>query len=114
MNGPPKTARNLDELGSTERWLIAVMQQNQFGRIENLRVRGGTPVIDSDVRVVRVSRLGAGSTDESRKLDQGGLSPAIRDLLRELVSLGDGFVIRIEFRHGLPCLIETVTGPQRT
>ncbi len=114
MNGTPKTARNIEELDSTERWLIAVMQQNQFGRIENLRVRGGTPVIDSEVRVVRVSRLGAGSTDESRKLDQEGLNLAIRDLLREFMSLGDGLVIRVEFRHGLPCLIETATTPQRT
>jgi hypothetical protein len=30
----------------------------------------------------------------------------VRDLFDELERLQDGVVIRLEFRHGLPCLIE--------
>jgi hypothetical protein len=37
------------------------MHMHQFGRIENMPVRAGAPVLNSDVMVVRVARLGGGS-----------------------------------------------------
>ena len=37
------------------------MRQIQFGGIENIAVRGGVPIVNSDTKVVRVARLGGES-----------------------------------------------------
>jgi hypothetical protein len=37
------------------------MHEHQFGRIENMSVRAGQPVLDGNVRVVRVAKLDAKS-----------------------------------------------------
>jgi hypothetical protein len=39
--------------------------------------------------------------------DEFGLKQAVCDLLDELAQLSDGLVLRLEFRHGLPFLLET-------
>ena len=41
------------------------------------------------------------------KGDDFELKQAVCDLLDELAQLRDGIVVRLEFRHGLPCLLET-------
>lgn len=84
------------------------MHVHQFGRIENMPVRAGVPVFDSDMRVVRVARLGSES-DGTRAVasKESELKKQVRELFEELDRLQDGTVIRLEFRHGLPFLLET-------
>jgi hypothetical protein len=96
-------------LTDAQRSLIQIMRENHFGRIESIRVHSGALLLDSDVRVVRVSRLGA--EPGARNLacaDESDLNQAVLDLFAELERLENGSIVRIEFRHGLPCLIETV------
>jgi hypothetical protein len=84
------------------------MRAHQFGRIENMAVRGGEPILSSDLRVVRVARLGGGSDPAKvTRTDVFELKRQVRDLFDELERLQDGTVIRLEFRHGLPFLLET-------
>jgi hypothetical protein len=83
------------------------MHVHQFGRIENMSVRAGEPILNSDVKVVRVARLG-GTSDATKvtRTDEFELKRHVRDLFEELEHLHDGTVIRLEFRHGLPFLLE--------
>ena len=71
-------------------------------------VRAGEPILNSEVKVVRVSRLGGGN--DAAKVTRTAdfeLKRQVRDLFEELDRLQDGTVIRLEFRHGLPFLLET-------
>jgi hypothetical protein len=86
---------------------MELMRAHQFGRIENMPVRAGEPLFDSDVKVVRIVRLG-GESDPSKltNAEHFELKRQVRDLFDELARLENGMVIRLEFRHGLPFLIE--------
>jgi hypothetical protein len=100
--------RTTRDLTDAQRRLIAVMSADQFGRIENLSVHAGQPVFDRDVRIVRVAPLGRKSCGTPvPKGHDFELKQAVCDLLDELTQLRDGTVVRLEFRHGLPCLLET-------
>jgi hypothetical protein len=102
----PSTTQNLT---AAQRSLLRIIRENRFGRIENLRIQDGQPVFDGAVKVVRVARLGGESgTTTVPSSDECELKQAIRDLFEELARLRDGEIVRLEFRHGLPFLLETV------
>jgi len=85
------------------------MREHQFGRIENMPIREGQPAPDADTRIVRVVRLG--SESERSKVPVGEefeLKQAVRDLFEELARLRIGTIVKLEFRHGLPFLLETI------
>jgi len=71
-------------------------------------IRAREPILYNDVKVVRVARLGGGSDPAKvTRTDVFELKRQVRDLFEELEHLHDGTVIRLEFRHGLPFLLET-------
>lgn len=85
------------------------MRVHQFGRIENMSIRAGQPVIDQDLKVVRVACLGG----ESGRMklpgsDEFELKRAVCDLFDELERLGHGTVVRLDFKRGLPRRLETM------
>ena len=95
-------------LSPAQRSLVDLMHVHQFGRIENMPVRDGQPVLDCNMKVVRVARLG--SEHDRMKAVAGNefeLKKHVRDLFEELDRLQAGTVISLEFRHGLPFLLET-------
>ena len=96
------------DLSRGQRSLLDLMRVHQFGRIENMLVRAGEPVFNIDVEVVRIVRLG-GESDLSKltNAEEFELKRQVRDLFNELARLQNGTVIRLEFRHGLPFLLET-------
>jgi hypothetical protein len=97
------------DLTSAQRRLVEVMSAHQFGRIENLPVRRGEPLFDQNVRIVRAAHLGG--RDGGTSAPQAGdfeLKQVVCDLFDELLQLQDGTIVRLEFRHGLPCLLETI------
>jgi hypothetical protein len=68
----------------------------------------GEPVFNSDVKVVRIVRLGGESgPSKLTSAEDFELKRQIRDLFGELARLENGTLIRLEFRHGLPFSIET-------
>jgi len=96
------------DLSPGQRSLVELMHEHQFGRIENMPVRTGQPILDRDLKLVRVARLGGGSdTTRVTHTDEFELKRQVRHFFQELERLQDGTVIRLEFRHGLPCLLET-------
>ena len=100
--------RRSGELSAPQRSLLEMMRVHQFGRIENMSIRAGQPVLDQDLKVVRVACLGgeSGGTKHSSS-DEFELKRAVCDLFDGLARLGHGTVVRLEFKRGLPCLLET-------
>jgi hypothetical protein len=96
----PTTKSELPEGG---RRLVELMQQVNFGRIENLTVRGGRPVLEPPPRVVREIKIGGdnGPRPESRRHDFP-LKDQVTELFAHLEALGDGTVEVLEVKHGLP------------
>lgn len=98
--------RNSRDLTDGQRWLFQIMREHQFGRIENVRVQAGQPFADERVKIVRAARIGGGRV-EGRNTGEFEIKQAFSDLLDELARLGTVTIVKLEFRHGLPCLLET-------
>jgi hypothetical protein len=90
-----------------QRRLIRLMREHQFGRIENMKIKEGQPVLNQAVRVVRIARLNeVGRKATTPTIEEFELKRLFRNLFDQLARLGNGTVIRLEFRHGLPFIIE--------
>ena len=112
--GSPR-CRTTKDLTSAQLQLLQTISEYQFGRIEHLEVRDGQPLVLPATKVVRVAHLGGG--DGGARVPNGEefeLKQAVRDLFAELARLNNGTVVRLEFKRGLPCLLETTlaTGTQ--
>jgi hypothetical protein len=106
---PVRTPLRTRGLSIQQRSLVDLMREHQFGRIENMSVREGQPVLGRDLKVVRLVRLGDVSKAKNvPRADDFELKRPVRNLFEELARLGNGTVITLEFRHGLPLLIEIV------
>jgi hypothetical protein len=99
--------RTTKDLTAAQLRLVLIMSEYQFGRVENMAVRAGQPHLNSEVRVVRVARLGgaSGGINVPTAIDFE-LKQSVCDLLDELVRFQNGTILKLEFRHGLPYLLE--------
>ena len=85
------------------------MRDRQFGRIENMRVEGGQPLLGVGARLVRIARFDRTSRRTLIPDEQEfELKQEICRLFDELTQLQHCIVVRLEFRHGLPLQLETV------
>jgi hypothetical protein len=99
--------RRSGDLSDQQRAVLELMRA-QFGRIENMSIRAGQPVLDQDLKVVRVACLGGESGGTKPPAgDEFELKRAVCDLFDELARLGHGTVVKLEFKRGLPCRLET-------
>jgi len=107
--GSPRGPRTTEHLTSAQRALFRVMRDWQYGRIENMRVERGEPVLGSGARLVRIARLDGGRQRfDTAGEEQCQLKQEIHNLFEELTRLQDCLVLRLEFRNGLPMRLETV------
>lgn len=90
-------------LTPSQQKLLAEMQRINFGRIFDLSVRDGQPVMDPPPRVVREIKFGGdnGPRPESAKADFT-LKAQVRELFAQFEALGDGVIPCIEIQRGLP------------
>lgn len=88
------------------------MQQLNFGRIEDLRVRAGEPAFDPAPRIVRKVKLG-GENGPRREtaLPDFWLKQQTSEMLEAIAELGDGEILSIEVKHGLPFAMEVEQRP---
>jgi hypothetical protein len=93
--------------------LARLLSYVQFGRVQNLHVRGGEPVFDPAPLVIRTLKLtGRPAVRPEPAPDQDGYLPGeVVDLLEHLARMGDGLVQRIEVVHGLPAVVELLEQP---
>jgi hypothetical protein len=105
---PMRPPLRTQDLSPQQRSLVDLMREHQFGRIENMSVREGQPVIGQHLRIVHATRLGCeGSRTKVPRTSEFELKRAVCDLFDELARLDNGTVVRLEFKQGLPCLLET-------
>ena len=85
------------------RRLVELMQWVNFGRLENLKIRGGQPVLNPLPRIVREIKISGdnGPRPESRR-DDFLLKNHLTELFAHLDDLGEGTVEVLEIKHGLP------------
>ena len=83
--------------------LVRLMQQLNFGYAEGLHVRAGEPVFDPPPRVIREVKLGGENGPHPKAgCEDFALKSQVVDLFAELEKLGDGVVLWLEVKHGLP------------
>ena len=99
MNDPMTKA----SLSAPRRRLLETMQRLNFGRIEDLEIRGGDPVFSPAPRLVQDIKLGGenGPRPELANADFV-LKTQVAEFFDHLSRLGDGSVESIEVKHGLP------------
>ena len=83
--------RRSTDLSAQQRSLLEMMRVHQFGRVENMPIRAGQPILDQDLKVVRVACLG-GKNDGTKlpAADEFELKRAVCELFDELERLGHG------------------------
>lgn len=93
-------------LSPDHRKLLELMQNINFGRIENILVEDGRPVITADTLVEREVKLG-GVNGPRPELDNQdfALKQAQVELFNHIAQMEDGRISRIEVKHGLPFLM---------
>lgn len=99
--------RTKSSLSPAQNQLLDLMAEINFGRIEQLVVRGGEPVLQPPPKVVRKIKLGA---DNGPRQERDGrdflLKEKVQEFFGHLEDLGTGTVMRIEVQAGLPFSME--------
>ena len=94
VNPSLQPRQTTQDLTVAQRGLVQVMRQHQFGRIENLRVEAGQPILRPDTKIVRVARI-SGAADEPafsvQNEDEFELKAAVWDLLGQLKKLNSWY-----------------------
>lgn len=108
-DGTGKTARppRTRPLSPACRSLLELIRWVNFGRIEELAVRGGDPVFDPPPRVVRAVRLAQpGPSRHQSTRTPSTLRREEIGLVQELATIGTGVIHVIKIHDGLPVALE--------
>ena len=90
-------------LSSDRKRLIELMQRVNFGRIENLFVRDGEPVLDPPPRVVyEIKFSGENGPRPEAGIDDFAVKAQIVDLLAHFDRLRNATIELLTVKHGLP------------
>lgn len=100
-------------LSLAQQQLIELMQRINFGRIENLRIHAGRPVLNPRPRIIRDIKFGGenGPRPETGNSDFSLKAPVL-DMLAQLEALGDGVVLCLEIQRGLPFRMAVEDSPE--
>jgi hypothetical protein len=95
------------DLFESDRMLVELMEDLNFGRIEGLKLRDGRPVLQPLPRVIAAVRMTSEDRNSDSKPRSGSdLRQSVSDLIALIRRIGDGEVFLIEVRHGLPFSVE--------
>lgn len=102
-------------LSDAQSQLVGLLQRLNFGRIEGLHVRGGEPIFDPAPRVVQKLKMGADNAPRPEvDLQDFWLKHQTIEMLRAITDLGEGQVLAIEVKNGLPFSLEIEHRDTRT
>jgi len=94
---------NKKQLSEHQESLVEIMQSLNFGRIEDLPVHAGQPVLAPPPRVIREVKFGG---DNGPRLevanDDFELKAQVRELFAQMKVMGNGVIRCLEVKHGLP------------
>lgn len=94
-----------DQLSITEaqKRLLQLMQEVHYGRVENLVICNGEPVMGLPVKALRDVKLSGECCRKPIIADREYLNkPQVVEMLRQFKRLGDGVVQLVEIHDGLP------------
>ena len=99
----PRGGHTKSGLSPARQRLVELLQRLNFGRIENLQVRGGEPVLDPLPRVTREHKFAGenGPRPEAARADCR-LKSQVADLMHLLDDIGDGTIAVLSVKHGVP------------
>lgn len=90
-------------LSPSRKRLIELMQSINFGRIENLTLHRGDPVLEPPPCLIREVKFGGENGPRpERDASDFLLKTQVIELFAYFAQLGDGVIDRIEVKHGLP------------
>ena len=95
-------------LSDSHRRLVELMQRLNFGRIQNLVVRDGAPIFfDPAPKVIQKVKIGGENGPRPElSCDDFLLKKQTVELLEAIADLGNGTVLIIDVKHGLPFAVE--------
>jgi hypothetical protein len=94
-------------LSPSQRQLTELCQVVKDGRIENVPVSNGEPSFDPPPRVIRKLKMGGDNAPRPEaNLEDFWLKHQVIEMLAAIAELGNGKVLSIEVRHGLPFMLE--------
>lgn len=94
-------------LSKSWREVIQAMQEINFGRIENLRFACGDPLLDQNVRVITEYKVGGvNGPREDAMSDVYTPKKQVLELIDAVERLGNGVILRLVVKHGLPFTFE--------
>lgn len=100
-----------DQISITEaqKRLLQLMQEVHYGRIEDLVICNGEPVMGLPVKILRDVKLSGECSRKPILADRDYLDkPQVVEMLRQFHRLGDGVVQLVEIHDGLPFRIHIV------
>jgi len=90
-------------LSQNWRHLLRLMESIDFGRLENLRLQDGEPLLDEDLAIVKSIRIDtAGEPLRPFIEDEATLQAAADEAVRKVGRLAGGLIQQIDLRFGLP------------
>ena len=93
------------------RKLVQLLQRVDFGRVEGIVVGGGEPVFDPPPRIIREIKFGGENGPHPKAgREDFALKAQVCDLFAQLEELGDGVILRLEVKHGLPFKMDVEGG----
>ncbi len=102
-------------LSEAQSHLVELLQNLNFGRIEGLRVKAGEPTFDPAPRVLRKVKIGGDNNPRPETaLPDFWLKQQTIEMLEAIAELGEGEVLSIEVKHGLPFSMEVELADART
>ncbi len=103
MEKPVEEPLTKSSLSAGRRHLVEVMQRLNFGQIEDLEIRRGEPQFNPAPRMVQDIKLGGenGPRPEFR-VEDFLLKSQVIELFQHLDRVGDGTVLCLDVKHGLP------------
>lgn len=94
-------------LSDSHRRLVELMQRLNFGRIEDLIIRGGEPVFDPAPKVIQKVKIGGENGPRPEvSCEDFLLKKQTIELLETITDLREGMVLAIDVKHGLPFSME--------
>ena len=93
-------------LSDQKRQLVQKIQTVFFGDMFNISVQNGEPIMTPDTVIEREIKL-AGNPQNQYTKDHTNflLKKEVLTLMEEITRMGNGTIIQLEIKHGLPFLI---------
>lgn len=96
-------------ISEAQKRLLQLMQEVHYGKVEDIVISGGEPVMGLPVKVMRDVKLSGECSKRPILADRDYLDkPQVAEMLRQFKRLGDGIVQLVDIHDGLPFRIHIV------